>query len=316
MEELRFGELEVAERLKLLWHFLDIIKQNPHFTVREVLKEFKSRYGLTEWTVRRFADILWFGDLIRIERRGVYVPFFGTVIRTFYVLTDLGEKYHKIGTTRDFTLKDFKRILPGWTYRALARKPKPKPKVPLNTAYFKSMDFEFWIQEDWNYKVWVETPESWRGKGYEEIPPEYLEERGIDRGNTGLPYSVKHRTIILLNIVKIFKKEVGGQVMEVNFFSLKDGYCWLPLTPEYAMNRPVPTGRKTPRTMIYDPKGKVKVSEVHPSPAGRRRWVVDFKEYSQYAPRVAPIKDMIEKFQERKKKEPSFAKLVTGVWEK
>lgn len=278
-----FIQLTVSERLKLLWKFLDFVTKNADLTTKEIMKRFAAENDLSEWSVRRIYDLLWFSDLIRSYGRPPK-----------YRLTPDGIRFH----ARGFTLEEIGRRLPRHLYNYL--KSPPKITITKLTAKFKIKSFEFFLPQKWNYRVFVRSPSNWSGAGYGDLDPGWLEAFNISRENTGKPYSIKHRTIVLLQTLELFKKDETT----VNFFSLPDGYRWLKMSEDMWNARkqkypPEKLRKMRARTMIFDPKNKVKVKEL-PAKNGGRRWVVEFMEYSEFLPKLIPVKDVVDIFKEKR----------------
>jgi len=281
-----------SEKLGLLFDFLKFVSENPHLRVGELRREFARTRGLTESFVRRLDDVLWFSDFIKTRWAGI-PP------RAYRAVTPAGQAVLARGY---FTLADFFEA-PEWVRRWLVRVPPPVPVLPPRILHISVRDFSFWLSENWGFKVYVESPSTYLQPWQVPFDPSWLQAHGVDPSNRGLPYVVKTRAIILLDTLDIFSLGVGTKVYAYNVV----GFKWVRMHPSHRMAR-MRAGReyRTPpywrRHMIYDPQARVSVTELPCPVPGRRRWVVDFGNFSASLPPVLDI-DLLERtFVEKVKK--------------
>lgn len=128
-----------------------------------------------------------------------------------------------------------------------------KPVVPKEIVV-EIMGFKFHLKEDWKYKIFVNSPTLW------------IKDWQTDM--FGKAYSVKHRTIMLLQTLGIAR----------NYFA---GYKWVHLSEE-AIKKRLEHGiqLKVWRTLQYDPNNRITVTEL-----SSNFWEVDFSNLSRELPR-------------------------------
>ena len=126
-----------------------------------------------------------------------------------------------------------------------------KPIVKILVISIRGFDFQ--LTSDWGYKIRVSTPSTW------------IKDWQTDM--FGKAYSVKHRSIMLLQTLGIAS----------NYFA---GYKFVPLTEE-AIEKRKKAGKILTvwRTMQFDPDGNITVEETEPD-----FWLVDFSKFSKVLP--------------------------------
>lgn len=147
------------------------------------------------------------------------------------------------------------------------------PKVPV-ILKISIPPFAFYLKEDWKYKIYVSSPKNWLHEWQASI--------------FGKDYSIKHRTIILLQYLKIGPNYFAGY----KHVNLKE-------YPE-AIKRRIEAGRRPKRwrTTKYDPENHIMVKMIEETPTGIR-WEVDFSYFAPYLKERIPLREVGEKAMER-----------------
>lgn len=243
-----FTQLTLSERLDFLYKLLKKIEEEEgeRTSTREIRDQFTSEHDLTEYTGRKMVDLLEFSRMVRLRYTKEFptFPYYGL---TPYGMQIVGKGYLVIEDIPEF---------PGWLRKTILRGVR---KVIPAFVRIRVKKFVYWIPEDWDYKVYVETPLDW------------LEPWQVDspwRDGPTIPadaYSVKHRAITTARI---------------NLTGVPDdfpGQRKVYLTEE-ALNRRKAMDRKIPkdkRTTVIDPRNRVGVRQIG-TVDGKRRWIVDF----------------------------------------
>jgi len=258
----KFTEIRsVEDRLDLIYKFLDFVKQNINLPASQIKEDFAKTYNLSEYAVGRISSFLWFAGIIQTIYRG-FPP------KMYFLITDLGRKILSKGR---IGLDDF-IYAPKWVIDSITRKVITRLilRVRIN-------EFTFWVTKNWEYKVYVESPEEWDTVWDDVIP--YL----------NLSYSVKHRAIMFLETCGFEPRFAGYKWLNLSRYFSEIGREDL-LTARMAKRK-----IKVWRTMIYDPEDRIKVHLVTHIP-GKKRWIVDFYNISTIVPDVLPLSEMAKTF--------------------
>lgn len=272
-------ELSPEEVQALLLDLLRRIRDFPD-TVGRLSSAFATEKNLLLSTVRRLANILWFGGFIRT----VYLGF---PPRPFYSITDKGSAVLARGKFSPEDWLDVPRWVRRWTRRYL---PPFKPVL-----YLPLGNFGIWVEEDWNYSVYVETPTESYWPWFRIIDPTVAKDI-VDPSSYGFIYVPKLRALEFI--------EASG--VRPRLWSIV-GHKWVRLHPEVRTARWV----RIRYHRIWDPKGKI-VPQRLPSPfPDKVRWKVDLSPIKEHLPSVFPIMEAKTRLE---KKRP--VRVVSSVFEK
>lgn len=273
-------ELSPEEVQALLLDLLRRIRDFPD-TVGRLISTFATEKDLRPSTVSRLTDILWFGDFVRT----VYLGF---PPRRFYSITDKGSAVLARGKFSPEDLVD----VPGWVRRWLKRHLPPFKFV----LYLPLGEFGIWVEENWNYSVYVETPTESYWSPFSVIDPTEAQRYGISPNSYGFVYSPKLRVFEFI--------EASG--VRPRLWSVV-GHRWLPLPPDVRASR----GVKIRYHRIWDPDGIIAPQRL-PSPLPDKvRWKVDLSPIKEHLPSVFPIMEAKTRLEERRP-----VRVVSSVFEK
>jgi hypothetical protein len=270
----KWSELYLRERLDLLLRFLEMVDKRPDLTVGGLREEFARTYDLSPEAARHMDDILWFSGFITTAYRGV-PP------RPYRVLTPEGSARL---SERSLEFRHFD-LAPEWVRRSLRRAPKI-PVAP-QVLRFDHGDFTFWIERDWDYKVYVEGPYELLQPWQTRLDPDYMRLHGVIIPRDTMLYSIKNRTTALLDTIGI--QEAANRTRMYQLL----GYRWVPWNPEYETARIMadrPQSRKKGRFFIIDPDGKVRVWRLPYLAPGRSRYCVDLSAVPGLPPQIDLVK--------------------------
>ena len=168
----------------------------------------------------------------------------------YYLVRDFFKPFAKEGL---ITEKDYEEIL--------------KHFAPVKELVVLIRGFRFHLKEDWDYKILVETPPTWLQDWQAEM--------------FGRAYSVKHRTVMLLETLGIAPRYFAG-------------YRFVHLSEE-AIKRRIEAGRrlKVWRTMQYDPNNRISVEET-----ATNIWEVDLGNFRRVLLPSLPLEQIEKKIRD------------------